>query len=100
MNVPMETKATPICGEHKTYKEWRQTPFTYEEDGISITVTDIWAWVCPVDGDASFTPQTTDELHATVRAILDPARKARANQPVLTPYVVSVGLGEQVKQVA
>ena len=96
----METKPTPICGEHKAHKEWRQTSFTYDEDGISINVNNIFAWVCPIDGEASFTPQTTDELMATVRAILDPARKARANQSVSTPYVVSVGLGEQVKQAA
>jgi YgiT-type zinc finger domain-containing protein len=100
MNVPMETKPTPICGEHKAHREWRQTSFTYEEDGISITVNNISAWVCPVNGEASFTPQTADELTTTVRTILEPARKARATQPVLTPYIVLVGLCKRIHQSA
>lgn len=96
----METKTSPICGEHKTHKEWRQTSYTYEEDGISITVNNIFAWVCPVDGEASFTPQTTDDLLATVRKILEPAREAKAHGSVMTPYTFTVGLDEQAKQAA
>jgi YgiT-type zinc finger domain-containing protein len=96
----METKIGPICGEHKTNKVWRQAAYTYEEDGISITVTNIFAWVCPAGGETSFTPQTTDELMAKVREFLEPARKSRAGRSVSTPYVVSVALGEQAKLAA
>jgi YgiT-type zinc finger domain-containing protein len=96
----MNTKSGPICGEHKTAKEWKQTTFEYNEEGVTVRVLDIDAWVCPVDGEASFTPETADELHRTVRAILEPARKARAQRSGLPPYVVSVGLGERANQAA
>lgn len=92
----MNTKPGPICGEHRTAKEWKQTAFEYSEDGITVRVLDIDAWICPVDGEASFTPETADELQRTVREILEPARQASANRSVLTPYVVSVELGERV----
>ena len=38
-------------------KEWWQTLFTYKEDGISIQIPNVYAWVCPEDGEASFTPE-------------------------------------------
>ena len=69
----MANDSTPICGEHKTPKEWRSTTFEYSEDGVSIRVPNIQAWVCPNDGEASFTPETTDELIDTVRELLGPA---------------------------
>ncbi|MYI92959.1 YgiT-type zinc finger protein, partial [Candidatus Poribacteria bacterium] len=44
--------------QHK--KEWQQTVFSYNEDGVSIRIPNVYAWVCPVDGEASFTPETAD----------------------------------------
>ena len=51
----------PICGEHQVSKEWKQTTFEYDEDGVSIQVPNVYVWVCPRDEEASFTPETTDE---------------------------------------
>jgi hypothetical protein len=44
-----------------------------------------------VDGEASFTPDTVDELLATVRELLAAAQRAKARRSVLTEYWVSVG---------
>ena len=54
-------------------------------------VPNIYAWVCPENGEASFTPDTSDELITTVRELIEIARRARARRPVLTEYIVSVG---------
>ena len=54
----MNNRPAPICGQHKTSKEWKPTTFEYSEDGITVRVVDIDAWVCPVDGEAAFTPET------------------------------------------
>ncbi|MBI3301978.1 MAG: hypothetical protein HYZ72_07875 [Deltaproteobacteria bacterium] len=51
----------------------------------------LYAWVCPVDGEASFTPETVDELLATIRELLATAKRARERRSVLTEYIVSVG---------
>ncbi len=96
----METKPVPICNQHKTAKEWRQVTFEYNEDGISVRVPGIYAWVCPVDEEASFTPETFDELLTTVRALLVPAKEARARRSMLTEYIVSVSSAEQLRPVA
>jgi RNA polymerase subunit RPABC4/transcription elongation factor Spt4 len=96
----MNTRPAPICGQHKTSKEWKPTTFEYSEDGITVRVVDIDAWVCPVDGEASFTPMTADELHQTVRESLEAAKQMKARQPASLPFVVTVTLGEQVKQAA
>ena len=61
------SQSVPVCGEHQITKEWRPTTFEYGEDGVSIRVPNIYAWVCPQDGEASFTPETTDELIVTVQ---------------------------------
>jgi YgiT-type zinc finger domain-containing protein len=86
----MKLQPAPICGEHRVAKEWRTTAFEYREDGISIRVPNVSAWVCPVDGEASFTPDTFDELIATVKDLLESAKRARARRSALTEYVISV----------
>jgi YgiT-type zinc finger domain-containing protein len=87
----MATKPTPICGEHRIPKEWRLITFEYNDEGISIRVPNVYAWVCPVNGEASFTPETVDELIVTARELLETARRARQRRSVLTEYIVSVG---------
>ncbi len=96
----MSTKPAPICGQHKQPKEWKKTTFEYSEDGITVRVSDIYAWVCPVDGEAAFTPETADELHKTVRALLVPAKEAQARRSMLTEYIISVSSGEQLRPAA
>ncbi len=87
----MTNKPTPICGEHHIEKEWRPTTFEYSEEDVTVRVPNIYAWVCPASGEASFTPDTVDELITTVRELLDLAKRARERRPVLTEYMVSVG---------
>lgn len=84
-------KKQPKCGVHNTLKEWRPTTFEYEEDGISVRVPNVYAWVCPADGEASFTAETVDEILITVRDLLESARRGRKRRTVLTEYIVSVG---------
>ena len=81
----------PICGEHAMPKEWRKTAFEYSDQGITIRIPGIYAWVCPADGEASFLPETVDELMATVRELFETARRAKERRSVLTEYFVSVG---------
>ncbi len=87
----MATKPAPMCGEHHSLKEWRPTTFEYQEDGISVRVPDLYAWVCPADGEASFTPDTVDELLLTIRELVTTAKRARERRSELTEYIVSVG---------
>lgn len=87
----MSTTPGPMCGEHHSLKEWRPTTFEYQEEGITIRVPNLSAWVCPVDGEASFTPDTVDELLLTIRELLVTAKRARERRSELTEYVVSVG---------
>ena len=87
----MKEKATPTCREHQVSKEWQQTTFEYSEDGISIRVPGVYAWVCPADGEASFTPETVDELITTVRDLIESAKRAKQRRSILTEYVISVG---------
>jgi len=86
----MSNQPVPICGEHKTPKVWGPATFEYIDDGVSIRIPNIPAWVCPEDGEASFTPETTDELIATVRELIEPARRARERRSMPTEYIVSV----------
>ncbi len=86
----MTKQAIPFCGEHRISKEWRPTTFEYEEDGVSIRVPNVYAWVCPRDEEASFTPETVDELIITVRELLEPAKRARGRRSMPTEYIVSV----------
>jgi RNA polymerase subunit RPABC4/transcription elongation factor Spt4 len=85
------TVLAPTCDQHHTAKEWRVTTFEYIENGISIRIPNVYAWVCPADGEASFTPETVDQLIATARELVETARHARVRRPVLTEYMVSVG---------
>lgn len=87
----MTTKSIPICGEHHVQKEWRKTTFEYTDEGITVRIPDVYAWVCPVSGEASFTPETVDELVTTTRELIEIAKRARKRRPVLTEYTVSVG---------
>lgn len=86
----MNNQPVPVCGEHKVSKQWVPTVFEYDEDGVSIRVPNVYAWVCPQDGEASFTPQTTDELIATVRELIAPAKRARERRSMPTEYIVRV----------
>ena len=89
-----------MCSLHQRPKEWRQATFEYSEDGVSIRVPGVSAWVCPEDGEASFTPETVDELITTVRELLEPAKRARARRSVLTEYIVSVSSDDQIRPAA
>ena len=84
-------KSAPICNEHKISKEWTSTTFEYDEEGITIRIPNVQAWVCPVDGDASFTADTVDELIATVKELMATAKRAKARRTGFTEYIVSVG---------
>ena len=86
----MTPKLSPFCGQHNKNKEWRQTEFTYNEDGISIRIPNVYAWVCPEDDEASFTPETADELIVALRGVVDAAKRARERRSGLTEYVVAV----------
>lgn len=87
----MTTQLAPQCGEHNKPKEWRNTRFEYVDGDIKVSVPNIPAWVCPADGEVSFTPETVDELIPTVRELVDIARKAHKRRSVLTEYTVAVG---------
>ncbi|MEJ5309399.1 MAG: hypothetical protein WHX52_06475 [Anaerolineae bacterium] len=84
-------QAIPTCGEHQQAKEWRSITFEYTEQDITVRIPNVYAWVCPTDGEASFTPETMDELIVTVRELIAAARRARAQRSVFTEYWVSVG---------
>jgi len=87
----MTEKSAPICGEHHIPKEWRPVTFEYGEGSILIRVPNVYAWVCPANGEASFTPDTVDELIVTARELLETAKRAQERRSILTEYVVSVG---------
>lgn len=87
----MATKPSPVCRTHHAHKEWLPTTFEYQEDGVTVRVPNIYAWVCREDGEASFTPETVDELIGTVRELVESGKRARARRSVLTEYIVSVG---------
>ncbi|MCP4605843.1 MAG: YgiT-type zinc finger protein [Proteobacteria bacterium] len=88
----MTNNPTPICNEHHVKKEWCPTTFEYSEQDVTIRVPNVYAWVCPESGEASFTPETVDELVTTVRELIELAKCARKCHPVLTEYTVSVGV--------
>lgn len=87
-NCDRQTYST--CGKHHVPNEWRTTTFEYSDEGITVRVPNVYAWVCPESGEASFTPDTVDELIATVRELIDIAKRSRERRPVLTEYIVSV----------
>ena len=86
----MTNIVAPICREHRKPKEWLPTTFEYSEDGITVRIPGVYAWICTEDGEPSFTPETVDELMITVRDLLESARRAKGRRSVLTEYIVSV----------
>ena len=82
----MTTKPIPVCGEHRVQKEWRATTFEYTDEGITVRIPGVYAWVCPESGEASFTPETVDELITTTRELVEIARRARKRRPVPTSH--------------
>ncbi len=66
------------------------TTFEYEEDGISVRIPNIYAWVCPENGEASFTAETVDELILTVRDFLETAKRAKSRRSNTTEFIVTV----------
>jgi YgiT-type zinc finger domain-containing protein len=89
----MKDEPTPTCSEHHVQKEWRKTSFEYSDEDITVRIPNVYAWVCPESGEASFTPDVVDELITTVRELIEIARRAQRRRPELTEYVVSVGVG-------
>jgi YgiT-type zinc finger domain-containing protein len=71
-------------------KEWGKTTFEYEENGIKIQIPNIFAWVCPETGEASFTPETVDELILTVSDLLESAKRAKERRSITTEYIITV----------
>jgi len=86
----MTSQSAPICNKHHRPKEWQRAIFEYSDGGVLIRVPNVYAWVCPEDGEASFTPETVDELIVTVRELLEPAKRVRERRSLLTDYIVSV----------
>lgn len=82
MKAPKNKKGQP--------KEWRLATFEYEENGIKVSVPNVYAWVCPETQEASFTPETVDELILTVRDFLATARRAKKRRLVSTEFIVTV----------
>lgn len=87
----MTSKNSPLCGEHQTKKEWQKTTFEYIEADVTVRVPNVFAWVCPEDGEASFTSDTVDELIETVRELVETAKRARKRHATFTEYIVAVG---------
>jgi hypothetical protein len=87
----MEMMLTLLCNKHSIPKEWRPATFEYSEQDITVHVPNVYAWVCPEDGETSFTPETVDELITTVRELIETAKRARERRSLLTEYIVSVG---------
>ncbi|MEM7532032.1 MAG: hypothetical protein AAF639_07650 [Chloroflexota bacterium] len=88
----MDHHVIPTCSnDNQVKREWKPVTFEYSEDGISIRVPNVYAWVCPLDGEISFTPDTVDELIATVRELIDTAKRAKERRSLFTEYFVSVG---------
>ena len=86
----MKQQHQPICREHGQSKEWSLTTFEYKEDGVSVRVPNIYAWVCPENGEASFTSKAIDELLLTIRDLLETAKKAKARRAKTTQFIVTV----------
>ena len=82
------TGKIPRCSEHGVSMKWDTTTFEYKDDGIVIRIPNVPAWVCPLDGEASFTPEVTDELIATVRDLVASAKRARQRQLQLREVLV------------
>ena len=55
-------------------------------------VPNVYAWVCPVTGEASYTPETVDELIVAVNELVELAKRAQKRRPALTEYTLYVGV--------
>ena len=86
----MPERVTPTCGKRRVPREWRATTFEYQEDGITIRVPNVYAWVCPEDGEVAFTPETVDELMTTIRELVATAKRSRERRSGVTEYLVSI----------
>jgi hypothetical protein len=86
----MKNTSVPNCGKHNIPQEWRLTTFEYQDEGITIRIPNVHAWMCPKGCEASFTPETMDELLDTVKELLEVGRHARQRRSDLTEYMVSV----------
>ena len=80
----MENRAIPVCGEHHIKKEWHATIFEYKDEDITVRVPNVYAWVCPVSGEVSYTPETVDALIVTVNELVELAKRAQKRRPGLT----------------
>ena len=86
----MTTESIPLCGQHRIQKEWRKIAFEYAEEGVSVRVPNVDAWVCPADGEASFVPETIDELITTVRELVEAGKRSKKRRSAFTEYMVAV----------
>ena len=86
----MKSSSVPICVEHRQSKRWQLTTFEYEEDGISVRIPNVYAWICPENGEASFTAETVDELILTVRDLLETAKRAKSRHISSKEFIVTV----------
>ena len=75
----------------KAREDYRTGNYRELWDIISVRIPGVYAWVCPVDGEASFLPDTVDELIATVRELKETAERAQKRRSEFTEYFVSVG---------
>lgn len=96
----MPPTSSPFCGEHRVMKEWCLTTFEYADKDIVVRIPNVYAWVCPANGEASFMPDTTDELIETANDLLQTAKRARQRRSTLTEYFVSVGQSAQAGSLA
>jgi YgiT-type zinc finger domain-containing protein len=58
-------------------REWRQTVYQYDKDGVSVEVPNVHAWVCPADGEPYFEPETVAELSGTLREMIESAKNSQ-----------------------
>ena len=80
-------KPVPTC-KNGHQMIWGKTTFAYEEDGISVEVSDIPAWICQDCDDVSFAPGTTQQLITAVRELIAATKRARAKNTPLYEYHV------------
>jgi hypothetical protein len=89
-NKNMKSNSKPMCVEHRQSKQWQPTTFEYVEDGVTVRIPNVYAWICPENGEASFTPETVDELILTVRDLLETAKRAKMRRSAPTEFIVTV----------
>ena len=39
-----------LSGEYQVKKEWLQTTFKYNDEGIKVRVPNVYTWACPENG--------------------------------------------------